>query len=101
MDDVFKFHSQLWDKWLLAFRMGEPLSVKMCDVETEEKMVLSESITEKGTPPTCCTVETKEEDRHGSHSVEVQVTRTCFVLIIRCCLLAWLYPPFFMLFINI
>ncbi|XP_060798069.1 cAMP-regulated phosphoprotein 21 isoform X3 [Neoarius graeffei] len=50
--------------------MGEPLSVKMCDVETEEKMVLSESITEKGTPPTCCTVETKEEDRHGSHSVE-------------------------------
>ncbi|KAF4073934.1 hypothetical protein AMELA_G00248980 [Ameiurus melas] len=44
----------------------------MCDVETEEKKVLLESIMERGTPPTCCTVETKEEDRYGSHSVEEQ-----------------------------
>ncbi|XP_053469213.1 cAMP-regulated phosphoprotein 21 isoform X3 [Ictalurus furcatus] len=44
----------------------------MCDVETEEKKVLPESITERGTTPTCCTVETKEEDHHGSHSVEEQ-----------------------------
>ncbi|KAB5530916.1 hypothetical protein PHYPO_G00134850 [Pangasianodon hypophthalmus] len=42
----------------------------MCDVETEEKKVLSESITERGTPPTCCTMEMKEEDCHGSNSVE-------------------------------
>ncbi|XP_053469212.1 cAMP-regulated phosphoprotein 21 isoform X2 [Ictalurus furcatus] len=46
----------------------------MCDVETEEKKVLPESITERGTTPTCCTVETKEEDHHGSHSVEEQKT---------------------------
>ncbi|XP_053531392.1 cAMP-regulated phosphoprotein 21 isoform X4 [Ictalurus punctatus] len=44
----------------------------MCDVETEEKKVLPESITERGTTPTCCTVETKEKDHHGSHSVEEQ-----------------------------
>ncbi|XP_053531390.1 cAMP-regulated phosphoprotein 21 isoform X2 [Ictalurus punctatus] len=46
----------------------------MCDVETEEKKVLPESITERGTTPTCCTVETKEKDHHGSHSVEEQKT---------------------------
>lgn len=54
----------------------------MCDVETEDKKVLPESIMERGT------VETKEEmECHGSHSVEEeQVMMTCYVLIIHSCL---------------
>lgn len=55
----------------------------MCDVETEEKTVLPESITERGTPPTCCTVETREEDGSEGHSVEEQVMSTCYVLIVH------------------
>ncbi|XP_058233774.1 cAMP-regulated phosphoprotein 21 isoform X2 [Hemibagrus wyckioides] len=42
----------------------------MCDVEREEKKVLSESVMERGT------VETKEEECHGSHSVDEQKTDT-------------------------
>ncbi|KAK3511680.1 hypothetical protein QTP70_014549 [Hemibagrus guttatus] len=38
----------------------------MCDVKSEEEKVLSESIIERGT------VETKEEECHGSHSVDEQ-----------------------------
>lgn len=52
----------------------------MCDVEHEEKRVLSESVMERGT------VETKEEECHGSHSVDEQVMTTGYGLIIRCCL---------------
>lgn len=52
----------------------------MCDVEREEKKVLSESIMERRT------VETKEEECHGSHSADEQVMTTGYVLIIRCCL---------------
>lgn len=65
----------------------------MCDVETEEKVVLPESITERGTPPTCCTVEMKEEDGNGSNSVEEKVMRTfCVPIFPMLCLKVWLYP---------
>ncbi|KAF7691203.1 cAMP-regulated phosphoprotein 21 isoform X1 [Silurus meridionalis] len=45
----------------------------MCDVETEEKKILPESIVETGTPPSSCTLEMKEKDCHGCHSVDEQL----------------------------